>query len=284
MLTRLLELKKTINLYIVEHPGLTDLTYHEWQLSENLINLLKPFEEITKLISSQNSCISEVIPFVSTLKAYLTNTKENNFSGVGTMKDQSTSSLNSRFRDMHLNNNLVLATYLDPRFKDRFLDDKGNQIKVLKFVNQIREMTRMQEDRLVNFNLTSHIDSDSNSNDGEMDIPLCQLTGAALTSCSTQSNKGAGETTLAINKDKDAHVLFWESYDKLILSSSSEKRAKIELYPLDDEINIYRSAPIIKRNEDPFKWWASRKNLLPGLFSLMQTYLSAPGGSCSYLD
>lgn len=71
MLERLLEQKRAINLYIADNAGLTDLTFSQWELVNNLVTLLKPFEEITKLASAEDSIISEVIPLVSTLKAYL---------------------------------------------------------------------------------------------------------------------------------------------------------------------------------------------------------------------
>ncbi|CAH0555468.1 unnamed protein product [Brassicogethes aeneus] len=88
-------------------------------MNKILINLLKPFEEITKIVSHSNCCISEVIPLVSTLEAYL-NSEGSNFAGFGTMKDELKNNLKLRFKDATLKNYLLFATFLDPRFKGNF--------------------------------------------------------------------------------------------------------------------------------------------------------------------
>ncbi|KAL0879633.1 hypothetical protein ABMA27_003348 [Loxostege sticticalis] len=72
-------------LSIVERNGFTrlleqalpryKLPTQQWNLMEQCINLLKPFEEITKITSSGLSCVSEVIPHVTALKKYLDKTE-----------------------------------------------------------------------------------------------------------------------------------------------------------------------------------------------------------------
>ncbi|KAF2897480.1 hypothetical protein ILUMI_08695 [Ignelater luminosus] len=53
------------------YESLNNLSPSQWELMEQCIKLLKPFEEITKITSSSVSCISEVIPHVVTLLKYL---------------------------------------------------------------------------------------------------------------------------------------------------------------------------------------------------------------------
>ena len=48
-----------------------NLSNEEWQILVKIIELLKPFEEITKLISPSSSSVFEVIPHLKTLQKYL---------------------------------------------------------------------------------------------------------------------------------------------------------------------------------------------------------------------
>ena len=70
MLDRLLENKRAVVLYSTETP-IVILSSNEWSLMEKVLRLLQPFEEYTKLMSKNNSCISEVIPAVTVLKKFL---------------------------------------------------------------------------------------------------------------------------------------------------------------------------------------------------------------------
>ncbi len=47
------------------------LTAYQWDLIENLICLLQPIEELTKIASSDETDISFVIPIVNALQKYL---------------------------------------------------------------------------------------------------------------------------------------------------------------------------------------------------------------------
>ena len=56
--------------------------------------------------------------------------KHHNDSDVRTMKSEMLCSLNRRFCNVGNNQYLVLASLLDPRFKDRFFDGPEQQTKV----------------------------------------------------------------------------------------------------------------------------------------------------------
>ena len=63
------ERETLLNLSI--YNQLLNLTHTQWELLEQCIKLLKPFETITKIASSGISCISEVISHAVTLLKYL---------------------------------------------------------------------------------------------------------------------------------------------------------------------------------------------------------------------
>ena len=94
---------------------------------------------MTTIVSSEHEKISYVIPAVAILHSYLS--KRGNDCGVQTMKDKFKKSLETRFmsgdHDIFKNQNYALATFLDPRFKGKFLKDQNKTKKY--FCNVIRQ-------------------------------------------------------------------------------------------------------------------------------------------------
>ncbi len=76
MLERMEEQKRCINLFCSENTAVTALTKKQWDLISNVIDLLRPFKELTRNISSTESIISDVIPAVTSLKVYLKKIKQ----------------------------------------------------------------------------------------------------------------------------------------------------------------------------------------------------------------
>jgi len=121
LMERLLEQKRAVSLYITEHESLNNLTPSQWELMEQCIKLLKPFEEITKITSSSISCISEVIPHVITLLKYLEKEETaDRTPNLLRMRSSLQNELKRRFK-FDENDKYLVATFLDPRFKTSFL-------------------------------------------------------------------------------------------------------------------------------------------------------------------
>ena len=85
--------------YATEHGGITMLNSHQLEIVQKLISLLKPIEEVTKMISTNSACISAVIPLVRILVGEdfekMLN-KHDDDAGIRTMKSEMLSSLESR--------------------------------------------------------------------------------------------------------------------------------------------------------------------------------------------
>lgn len=124
MISRLLEQKRAVSLYLAETSAVNfeNLSTQEWEFLEKSLELLKPFEEITKIISSSCSSISEVIPHVKTLQKYLQNYDDEN-NDIMQMKNLIENDIKSRF-DLQHNKLFTLATLLDPRYKQQFFDSQ----------------------------------------------------------------------------------------------------------------------------------------------------------------
>lgn len=148
MLDRLLENRRAVVLYSTETP-IPTLSSNEWSLMEKVLRLLQPFAEYTKLMSKDNSCISEVIPAITVLKKFLSKDDGEKTAGVRTMRDELRTTLEKRFETTFVDNNYVLATMVDPRFKTKFGRNYGRTALVdelcrLKSSSVEAEVTTME--------------------------------------------------------------------------------------------------------------------------------------------
>lgn len=129
---------------------------------ESLLNLLRPFEELTKRISSNKSIISEVIPAIMSLNSFLNHPSSVHF-GVGTTKDVMLSRLHKRFENVIKNENLIIATFLDPRFKLLFFKpEKRPAVKkiILSTVSNVNNLSLT----VIPDNVSINISSTTNNN------------------------------------------------------------------------------------------------------------------------
>ena len=120
-------MKNAIVLYATDY-NLQVPTANEWKLMENVIRLLQPFEEYTKLLSSNNAPVSVVIPAVAVLQHYVNKGDGEKSAGVCTMKQEFHNAVKSRFENVTTNENYVVATNVDPRFKTAFTAEKGCEL------------------------------------------------------------------------------------------------------------------------------------------------------------
>ena len=116
MLQTIYEQKMALAAYATEHGGITMLTLNQIKLTRKLIAALEPVEEISKMISTDAASISVLIPFVKILQKALGTLDDD--SGIQTMKRETLTSLERRFDDIEESKLILIATCLDPRFKD----------------------------------------------------------------------------------------------------------------------------------------------------------------------
>ncbi|PIK50913.1 putative zinc finger BED domain-containing protein 4-like [Apostichopus japonicus] len=122
MLERILEQKNAL----VEYASLYDMpvmTANQWNLASKLVSTLRRFEELTRQASMASATISMVIPSVSMLRRSLS--KHEDDQGIQTLTSTMLASLNRRFTTVEENKLLVLACFLDPRFKTIFFSDEA---------------------------------------------------------------------------------------------------------------------------------------------------------------
>ena len=116
MLERVVEQRRAISLYDADHGLPEKLSANEWQQADKVVKLLEPFQRVTKELSANDASISQVIPFIETLKEELSSSKDSDL-GIKTTKQEMLKFLKSQFGYIYNDDNFVIAILLDPRFR-----------------------------------------------------------------------------------------------------------------------------------------------------------------------
>lgn len=119
MLRSLVEQKRALAAYGVDHALPASLNAYQWSLVENMLTILDPCEQLTRDISSAKATTAVVIPSVEALKRLLKKTATTD-QGVKTSKDTLLEAVDKRFGHINEEPLYYLSTILDPRYKDRF--------------------------------------------------------------------------------------------------------------------------------------------------------------------
>ena len=107
------------------------LSAHQLDIANKVITVLNPME-ITKNISADIAPISVIIPLVRVLNKTLQQDDADN--GVRGMKNGMLASLQRRFAEIEETDFLILATLLDPHFKDKSFETNSHVVIQLKAV------------------------------------------------------------------------------------------------------------------------------------------------------
>jgi len=129
MLDKLSEQKRTVSLCLTEddkNVGL-QLTSYQSMLMARVVKLLHAFEQLTRELSSADSCLSVVLPAVQAILWFL----QNNACDTGLKKtvDKIVAALKQRFTPLTIEAMYTVTTVLDPRFKLTYTADDEQRIK-----------------------------------------------------------------------------------------------------------------------------------------------------------
>lgn len=126
MISRLVEQRYALK-YLVEELNYSlpvEINSQQWKQLSDLCQILKCFYDATKTISKNETTASEAIPIYLSIKNTLSSVGNDLGSSVTIAKNEILSQMKRRFANMERQKNYVLATLLDPRFKDRIFIDK----------------------------------------------------------------------------------------------------------------------------------------------------------------
>lgn len=137
MLSRVFEQKTALISYCSDHPKPSCLETNQWKILDKLIKILKHFVDCTNLLSDREATASSIIPNMKVIDHFFdTGDEIGMFAGLGSTLTAWKASVKSRFSTYFKNKNLILATYLDPRFKTTFLEDDYENQKVEEILLQ----------------------------------------------------------------------------------------------------------------------------------------------------
>lgn len=118
MMQRMHEQRRALTLYGSEFGGFNIPEPEQWDIVSKLVLTLSPFEEVTKELSRNDTSASCILPILAVLKLQLQQQGENT-RGIQTLRSTMLQSLTRRFASAEKTKEVVLACFLDPRYKDR---------------------------------------------------------------------------------------------------------------------------------------------------------------------
>lgn len=264
MLERLLHLRRCVTIYLTENSSLNNLTNNQWDLLQSVLDLLRPFEEVTKLMSNTESIISEVIPTIAILKRYLLSPKIEQLYGVGTMKESLVTGINKRFSDVESKNYYTISTILDPRYKTNFFSSNSISDEIKKvLLEQIKDNcstideAETREDERVTKVTTEGEDDD--------DEPLAAI----------RKRARINETDSSTNST----FTLWNCYNDFVTASTSASSLSGLKNDILHQLDTYYGMPIIDKKADPVEWWSRHREKFPDLINLVRQFLSSPATS-----
>lgn len=136
MLNRLNEQRVAVQAVLPELNISYDLNTQQWILLQQVVQILKYFEEVTKALSNNDTTLADAIPLVNSLfKALELEGSKSVDQAVGNMAAKLTTKLSERLGALEDKDSYILATAVDPRYKLRVFrhQDTINKAKELLY-------------------------------------------------------------------------------------------------------------------------------------------------------
>lgn len=234
MLERLILLKDAVKHTIAFiDSGLEPLTPEEWNICEQLCELLEPFYEVTKEISAEKYLTaSKVIPITHALKTALTKLSPTH-KEVKAVWNSLLEGMNKRFPLLENSRTLCLCTFLDPRYKHHLFQLPSTADTTKK---QVIELVT----GLINLKKTDTDDKSKKADQPPSEPPA-----------------------------KKAKRSIWDDIDitisKVQPSTSATAQAIIEVQRYMEEPPVSR-----KNGPHPLQWWRENLHLYPNLANVVK--------------
>ncbi|GBP51976.1 Zinc finger BED domain-containing protein 4 [Eumeta japonica] len=253
------ESKDALNLYINDSE-IDPILPEEWKIIECCVELLKPFEEATRELSSSHTHLisdSDNSDADAKVSNYLTASPESPiYHAAKTLK----AGISGKFSTLlEEENSYIIATYLDPRYKNKFFTSLTEE----KIKDDILKISRNTEDILA-----SRTISPSTERAKKM-----RMTDSMDTDSERPGTSGTGRQSCLIS---DLAMILDSSSD-----DESQKTPEINNPDviLKKELLTFRNKKRINLNECPLKWWSVNQSEYKLLSKMARKFLSAPPAS-----
>ncbi|XP_001962384.3 LOW QUALITY PROTEIN: E3 SUMO-protein ligase ZBED1 [Drosophila ananassae] len=242
MMGRLLRMKDAITLYADEN-SLIQVYPDEWIDIDLCLKVMQPCEEIMKIWSTPSTSASSVIPLVAALRDSLRTDVHNYVSSVTicSFARKLLEELEMKFSHITSDIKFLMATYLDPRYKQAFFTEREEQMVANEVLLQL---SRVQDDR-----------------DGQPLMKISKVSSSA--SLKNESKIDSILDTMLTNGTTNTQ--------QATTSFGSQSQIKNLLY-------LYNSEPRIGREMDPLLWWKTNAKY-SAMFPIVRRFLSVPAAS-----
>ena len=146
MVARLLEQEDAVRVVLSSDRKTSHLipTWQDIEVLESISKALSPNSELTDFLSGEDHVTaSAVIPVLHNLKAKILIAKEDDTALTRDIKKIVIDDLHARYTDHRVIELLSTATFLDPRFKSDYFEDKDHVMKLIE--EQAKEFISQQE-------------------------------------------------------------------------------------------------------------------------------------------
>lgn len=221
-------------------------------------------------LSARTANALEIIPQVKVLKHTITKaSSDTRFSGLGSTISAISKSMNSRFAKYEENENLIAATFLDPRYKNTLFrnSEEGSKTHLNSIQNFLADTSqKMHKDRQNYEENSSSTDIESeteNVREAEANVHDLFDFDSCLNDLLSSAESAENQ---AIANEKG----------KLRRQSSSSSSSTLRL---KNELEKYSSLQLASREADPLLWWKTNISMFPELAQIANKMLSSPPSS-----
>lgn len=272
MLERIHEQKQALVVYCASCTQLPSFDGNKWNLIGKLACLLKVFHKITVRLSERNCLVSEIIPQVKFLKHFINKaSKDPRFTGLGSTMSALKESLETRFDRYTTDYNVIISTFLDPRFKADLFETSTSDSCKFKLENIETELAKTQEK-------LKQLRASETAAD------------AMLAHSSSNESEEGGNDEEKLENPNETEYDFDACYEEMVAQSrapdsasksrkSSQKSKLVGTSSLKNDIAKYMAMDKVQREANPLQWWGDNMIVLTSLAPLAKKYLSSPPSS-----
>ena len=303
MLARFLELKSCIISYISNNEVEVSFDFRDWTIMTKVTKMLEVFKQVTKDCSARYSTCSVIIPYIKIIKHHLdTWIDGNEFDGVGGTLKKLKQSAAERYSHYLSDENCILATYLDPRYKlSAFVGPGPNSLhshenieqaaidQYLKYEEESdmhqaeteREETEIENAILpssgavLGRNLTDIVEVDEEAEEVYERI----TDGASNLNNFSGFHKTKRNLVAEIDLDAIHNDLFPDIAQPIEDETNLAARREYTTTILKKEIQVYNSMKKFHFTLPAHTWWKENMVRFPKLSVLARKYLSSPPSS-----
>ncbi|XP_009472897.1 PREDICTED: zinc finger BED domain-containing protein 1-like [Nipponia nippon] len=254
MCESLLDLKWAIVSVLEEHPkgpaAVQSLADHQWKLLQDLLPVMRTIKIATSFLrEEQNASVSSLMPCIHGIVAAIGQQSEEAGAVIKTVVGNIRTELTQRWGlsedEKVLESPAVIASFLDPRFKEMRFLSPGLRSELHKRVK----------------NMLSQVFSHQSPSAAPFWMPNSDY----------KAEGGDAGSQLSAHKDRCSSTASQSMYDILLGKDPTESMPEIH-----QQLENYIVEPLCKRSTNPLDWWKNNEHRFPAVARLSRQYLAVP--------